>query len=862
MKPRFIACAIQQAISSNSACFKRSALSILPLVALSPLSFADNGVAPENTALIEEVMVIGQAAAQAKALKLKKEAKALKAMLTADDIGQLPDQNVAEALQRVSGLSLQRDQGEGRFISIRGIDPGLNQVTINGLAIPSPESSTRGVALDVIPSELVQSLEVSKSVTPDMDASAVGGAIEVKSLSAFDAPEQSFSVRAQNGYNDLSKENSPKLGARFTDVFALGDAADLGVATAISFQQRNFGTHNMEATWDNLDATIEGVDGIQEYYLPEEIEQRHYQIRRERLGVALNLDLQTSDEHAYYWRTLWSQFSDDEYRLRNKFEFAKSKEKDGKIKVGSIIQDADTLPYTGRFADGEVKRTSKDRFEEQTIFSSALGGEHQFDSIKLEYRLGYSKSQETEPSRIDAEFEADGIDYGYANSDRNIALTGSEAAMNLSKFALSEVELQDNRSEDDMLSLRFDVTHGLSLSRMDAEFQWGAKLTQRDKSNRADVRAFESFGDDDVIAADFATNAPDYTLGNFGSGLSRDQITQFVHNNQNTFEADADKTLEESFGASYKTQEDVTAAYAMLTSEWNALTAVVGVRFERTEFSTQGYSIAENNDGDLAATAITVDNNYQNFFPSLNLRYAFNDQLQSRFAYTETLARPKFGDASARRIEDDEELELGNPQLKPYQSNNIDWSIEYYPSEYGLLSAGLFYKDISNYIVESEVQDTPEWQDAGFDEVKQAINGDAATLEGLELAWAHRWDSGFLASANSTWVSTDADLPNQADRVANLMIGYEKDTLSLRLSTANTTRTFLEEEGDDGKFEDSRTQVDFSGKYAFSESLQTYLNVSNLTDEPVYRYQGSPAFLSQYDEFGRTFEIGFTYRNF
>lgn len=856
MKPRLITLSIKKTFG------KKSILSVLPLAALPALGFANDNISNTAEPPLEEVVVIGQAAAQAKALKLQKEAKALKAMLTADDIGQLPDQNVAEALQRVSGVSLQRDQGEGRFISIRGIDPGLNQVTVNGLAIPSPESDTRGVALDVIPSELVQQLVISKSVTPDMDASAVGGAVEVKSLSAFDAPEQSFSIRAHNGFNELTEENSPKLGARFTDVFSMGDFGDLGVATAVSFQQRNFGTHNVESTWADLDTSIEGVEGIEEVTLPEEIEQRHYQIRRERLGVALNLDLQTSDEHAYYWRTLWSKFSDDEYRLRNQFEFEESEEEDGEIEVGSVIENAQSAPFSARIRDGKVKRTAKDRFEEQTIFSSAFGGEHQFDGVKLTYRLGYSKSQEVEPGRTDIDFKAKGIDYGYLNSDRAIQIAASDEAMDLSNYELDEVEYQDNRTEDDMLSVRFDLTHQLSLSNMDAEFQWGAKFTQREKFNNTRVRVFDGFGEEEITANTFATNTIDYSLGDFGSGLSRSQINQFIDNNLASFEEDSDKTLEDTFGDSYNTQEDVTAAYAMFTTEWKALTAVMGIRFEKTEYANQAYSIGENEDGDLTATPISLSNDYQDFFPSVNLRYAFTDTLQSRFSYTETLARPKFSDASARRVEDDDELELGNPLLKPYESNNVDWSIEYYPSEYSVLSAGLFYKDIGNFIDEAEVQDTPEWIDEGYDEVKQPVNGGEAELTGLELAWSHRWDSGFLASANSTWVDASRDLPRQADRVANLMIGYENDALSLRLSTANKTRTYIEPEGDDNRYQDTYTQMDFSGKYAFSESLQAYVNVSNLTDEAVYIYQGSPSFNAQYDEFGRTFEIGVTYRNF
>ncbi len=135
---------------------------------------------------VEHVKVVGQAARIDKALKEQKASDSIKSVVHADGVAQLPDQNVAEATQRLPGVSVERDQGEGRFVSVRGLSPDLNSVTINGTLVPSPESDRRAVALDVLPAELVQSLSVTKTLTPDMDANALGGTVEVQSLSAFD----------------------------------------------------------------------------------------------------------------------------------------------------------------------------------------------------------------------------------------------------------------------------------------------------------------------------------------------------------------------------------------------------------------------------------------------------------------------------------------------------------------------------------------------------------------------------------------------------------------------------------------------------------------------------------------------------
>ena len=268
---------------------------------------------------LENIIVYGQRAGQASALNQQRSADSIKSIVSSDAIGQFPDQNAAEALQRLPGLSIERDQGEGRYVGIRGIDPNLNNVTINGLNVPSPDGGARSVALDVIPSELIQTLEVSKSVTPDMDGDAIGGSVEVKSLSAFDKKGTSASVTAQVSHNDLRDEVSPKLSGSVTNVF--NDT--FGVAAALSYYDRDFGSDNIESNGDD------------------EIEQRYYSINRERLGAAVNFDYRPDFNNQYYLRTLYSRFSDDEYRLANTFTF-----------------DDD---------DSEVERGSKDRYAEQSI---------------------------------------------------------------------------------------------------------------------------------------------------------------------------------------------------------------------------------------------------------------------------------------------------------------------------------------------------------------------------------------------------------------------------------------------------------------------------------------------------------------
>jgi len=246
---------------------------------------------------LEELLVLGQRSSQASAINQQRVSNRISNVVSADAIGQFPDQNAAESLQRLPGLSIERDQGEGRFVGIRGIDPNLNNVTINGLNIPSPESGVRSVALDVIPSELIQTLEVSKSVTPDMDGDAIGGSVEVTSVSAFDKQQDTASITVQGSQNDLRDEVSPKVSGTITQKLS----PDWGVAAALSYFDRDFGSDNVESNGDD------------------EVEQRQYTITRERLGAAVNLDYRPDFNNQYYLRTLYSEFSDEEYRLSNTF---------------------------------------------------------------------------------------------------------------------------------------------------------------------------------------------------------------------------------------------------------------------------------------------------------------------------------------------------------------------------------------------------------------------------------------------------------------------------------------------------------------------------------------------------------------
>ncbi len=816
---------------------------------------------------MENVIVYGQRAGQAGALNQQKNANRLVSVVSADSIGQLPDQNAAEALQRLPGLSIQRDQGEGRFVAIRGIDPNLNNVTINGLNVPSPEAGVRSVAMDVIPSELISSLEVSKSVTSDMDANAVGGSIEVKSLSAFDREGRSYSLNVQGSYNEQVSESSPKISGSFSDVFVLDGGSQLGVAGALSWFKREFGSENSETDggWSEIEAEDAATGDDVEIFGAEEIEQRSYKIERERFGAALNLDLHVTPTDKYYLRSFYSKFSDDEYRLRNQYKFDKG--------AVDLTTQTDT---SAQYIDAEMERDTKDRYESQEILSVVAGGENQVGDLFIEYQLGYSKSTEEEPDRLDITFAGEDFALGYLTSGEVPVLTQSADAQDLSNFELDEVLYANNLTEDEETSFKLDITKDFVWNNYNGAFKFGGKYRSREKFNDVNASIYDG-GFDDVTADAFSTGEVDYSLGSFGEGLSRSGLADYVRANEASFELNSLESDIESQGNTYQSKEDVLALYAMVTLEVDKWLVVAGLRYEDTRFETSGNKV------DLIADEVTdtervdistweVSKDYDYLLPSLNIKYSASDKLQMRFAYTQTIARPTFGDSAAFQlietetsvdngvIEVERKAEVGNPDLDPYESQNLDFSVEYYPGHIGVLSAGLFYKDIDNFIIESEVQDNGQWD--GFEEVIQSVNGGSASLTGVELAWNKTFDSGLLLGANATLVDADDNLPNQSDTIGNLMIGFENNSFSTRLSASYKSETFQFEDNNIGVYESDHTQIDFSSKYHYSDNVQFYFNASNLTDEALYLYHGNKQYNYQYEQYGRTFELGVSITSF
>ncbi|WP_024461076.1 TonB-dependent receptor [Marinimicrobium sp. LS-A18] len=830
------------------------------------------GSEQDNANQLKGLLIDSQAAGQAAAINRRRRAPSVIDVLSSDSVGNFPDQNVAEALQRAPGLSVQRDQGEGRFVVIRGIDPSFNSTTINGMRIPGPEADSRAVNLDAISSDLVESVEITKAITPDMDGDAVGGNIEVKTLTAFDLGGRSGSVTVGGSYNTTNEETSPDISASYTDLFSIGDGEDnLGIAFAVSQFDRDTVSDGIEgAPWE-MTETPEGneVNALLEG------EQRDYVLTRKRTSVALNFDYRPTNTDEYYLRTLYSEFDDAETKEENIFKF-----EEGDIEG----LDADS----GEFVGAEYEKAHSDSNKIVEITSYSLGGKNERNNWSFDYNLGYATAGEAGDLEITGETLAEDVAMGYDKSgdaQQPLLYVIGDQGSNASDFILESAEGESVFNEERELAVAFNAQRDVMFGEVPGFIKFGAKTRQREKENNIDISIYEDFGDTYSIA-DFAQDSPvDYPpRGDFGPAVDRDKYRDFFYGNRDNFELNAEDSLIDSAAEDYDIEEDINAAYVMAQAEFKRLTVIGGVRVEETDYAAQGtqVTIDENvNDGEPQLNAFSDSKSYSHVLPSLHLNYALQDNMAVRAALTSTIARPGFEAAGPWQIieiegsgDDIERVaETGNPDLEPLESINFDLRWEYYPTGVSLMSAGFFYKDISNYFLTANVAGEAPFE--AFDEVTQTINGGDAELYGIELAYIRQFDflpgpwDGLLLDASYTFTDSESDLPErdsgiplpgQSDHIASFALGYEKHGFNIRVAAAYRSEFF--EETDDAsdpmfdRYQDNHLQVDITSKYRINDMAQVYLNLVNINDEPLYAYWGSSEFNSQYEEYGPTIEAG------
>ncbi len=827
-------------------------LSTAPAVAAASGELAGAAAATE----LDRVEVRPQLESQTRAVDLKRSSDAIQDAVSSDSMGVYPDKNVAESLQRLPGVSVTRDQGEGRFVVVRGLDANLNSVSIDGVSVGTPEDSSRAAPLDVIPSDSTERLRVVKSPTPDMPGDAIGGAILVESASAFDRDGRSLRGKIEASHQDLSGHTSPKAAFNYSEVFA----DTFGVALGVNYQNRKFESDNTEVEYGEFDG------GSEDDLLATSLQHRKYEIERKRIGANLNFDWRPSEDSQYYLRTLYSQFDDAETRQRAIFNFG-----DGEVTaLGNNQFRVDDLP-----ADAIQKRM-RYRTKEENTFAASLGGENRLTNAVVDYKVGYTRTEERVNDEMEARFEYNGDDLA-ATVDQNSGIpryTLSDASWmdngnyDFDRFVLSPKRV-DDKEHSAQINVRFDGDN--------SSYKFGLLGRWRDRDVDTDERELRV--GPDVALSDWTTSSPDHRGGSLGQGMSSDAMRRYWAQFGSQYSArpqdvgaNAMTSLEEDYTAS----EDIFATYAMGTWDIGNLRVIGGVRVENTQFQATGNQVdVAANGRSYTVTPLTADRSYTNVLPGLHLRYDAGSDWVLRAAANKTVSRPSFGDIAPRigYNRGDEEVRIGNPELDPYESKNLDLSLERYIGSTGIVSLGLFHKSIDGYIVNTVSDSDPEYP--GF-EVTRVINGDTAKVYGAEFNWQQQlsfrpagWD-GLLVGASGTWLDTDFDpgldgradedftLPRASKHVYSAHVGYEKEGFSTRLAAVYRSE-YLDTLGDSGAYDifvAPNTQLDFSLDYKITDNVSVYFEAQNLLDKPLELYQGVRSRTLQNEEYGRTYALG------
>lgn len=815
------------------------------------LRFASNDV--------EVLHIVGSRDAQSRALNIQRASDNLKSVVSSDYLGRFPDDNVAEAMQRLVGASIQRDQGEGRYVNVRGAPLEFSNISIDGVSIPSPDSSTRAVDLDTIPSDVISILELTKAITPDMDADAIAGNINIVTQGALDSKGRILRGKLSGGKNEKGSGDAFKASLTFGDKFNGTEKA--GFLFSAQHSETNRVTDNVEHSWMQLDSGA---------YVPEVTEFKDYELKRVRTGLSGRFDFRVDDNKHFYLSHNYSRFEDDEYRDTLLIEWER--------------HTADSNQQAGVAGRATFDKELRHRTVVNTINTTVFGGRMDMATYSADFQASYSSAEQDYPNRdylTYRERSRPRVAYDFSNPDLpTYQVLDSAGAVVRTDFNFAPTDMNWRRyerrtggAEETVQAYALNFTVPGQLAGTYSEFKFGAKASLKEKEN-----------DENRFRNSVGANAPSYAdmiIGkqslpfdgyyNNGPKLRRDFVSAYRDIFENADYLDRGAA---SITADYQAKEDILAAYAQNKLDWDNTTLLFGARVEQTKNSGQAFEFDADTE---TATLVDASKSYTKLFPSAHLRHELENGLIIKAAYSTGLRRPNFADLVPYFIVEDRAsgsgtLDIGNVDLKPTYAHNFDLTGEYYIAPSGLISAGVFYKDLSDPIFKARSEISGGEFD-GFRMVRPE-NGNSGYLYGVELNWQQALNflpdafSGLGFIANYTHTKSQADLPfgigktelNGTSRhTVNLALQYDIEKFSTQLSynyRSEYIDAFDTANPDLNLYWDGRGTLDYTASYKLSKHLSLFVEASNLTDSKAIRYQGDRNRVYEHEQFGRAWQVG------
>lgn len=766
----------------------------------------------ENLGELDEVLVYSQLKrGQAKALNTQQRSNNIVNVVDIEQFSRYPDVSLAETVQRLPGISITRDQGEGEFVQIRGVPEQFNSLTLNGQRMPSVEPDAgRSVGLDLVQSSLIQKVTVTKALTPDMDADAIGGMVN------FDLREATkntqLDIYAGYGFNQQESEydNFGKDISSFNIVGSKRFAKNkIGALLAASYFNTNRGSIFNSRRFDNLEQNI--------------IYRRRttdYDVNRERYGFVGNFDFKPNNSNKIVITANYNSYKDDEIRSQARYTWDNTRE----------------------------ERRTRNRLEDQKIYLIMGKGEHTINNSKLDYSASYSKGKEDLPDRTEFRYRR--------NVDVLATLTREE---------------QDNLSAN----TTFGVSDPLEFNRVDflprfteqSSFMSGLNfefpITKNEKSKIKTGIRYISLNRD-FSEGEFRTNPNDgVEIPSFPEGQFPFQGLTFTDSQFATLGFDlapADIDLNNDLDG-YSASEKVFAAYLMTTTKLTEkLTLIAGLRLENTKTN---YNSSSND--------LKGEGSYSNILPSVHFTYRPSKQNQFRLAYSTGISRPNYTSLVPFESIGDEEINRGNEDLEAINSNNFDLMFERYTENLGFLSFGIFAKFIENQIITDQIateNGIPVF--SPINGAKANLFGFEASisksLSSLNIP--------ITINSNYTFTESEADfgddrdnlpLANSPKHIANLSFIYDNQESGLSAVIGGVYRHFIFNkfedtneaiDGNENTWLDKTFHLDASVAYSFTDKLTVRLQLNNLTNESNTEVSGRPS--DKFSKWTETESYGFS----
>jgi TonB-dependent receptor len=832
---------------------------------------------------------------EVEAINIERTADNIVQVLPSQVITSLPNTNVADAVGRLPSVSLERDEGEGKYVQIRGTEPRLSNVTVNGVNLPSPEGNVRNIKLDIIPSGIVDRIEVNKTLSANQDGDAIGGSVNLVTKVPGERPTLDF--EGQGGYTNI-------IGGRWLTAYngtvgqRFGNRKQWGLLFGGTYDWNGRGINDLEP--------LPGVVNFNgtNYAAFSTADMRTYKYYRTRYGFAPELDYVIKPGSTIYLKGLYSDFHDfGEVWVYTPTVGNTVKSTDGTNFTFDNATDCAAIPNC---QPGNMAYRHYVRRPDQQIYSFLTGT--RIDQASMYYIVDFAVSRAHNIGGQDfatTNFSGPTVDLGLSTArlykpqfnvldGTNIydPTTYSISKVSFPSYGSSQLNFQGGAS----VGRRYSVSDHYGI------FELGLKIRNAHKIQNENDLIYDATGNFPLSGVLTSFSNPTYYDGDYKVGPFSEygKINQLVAANLSTgFSLDQNTSILSSLPADFDANERIYAGYLMDTIGFGKLSLQTGVRFEATQDNYRANQVNLASGVFQSVTPVTGGASYIDVLSSIQLQYKIQKDTNLRGTFGIGIARPNFSDLVPSKSVDPNttppSIAAGNPALKPTKGYNYDVLVEHYFQPIGILQAGFFYKTLSNPIYPTT---TPvQFNNMEFFQT-QAINGPNAHITGFETAWQQRLSflpglmKGLGVLANYSYTTSQvtfpagfnggrtdhASLQRQAPNNYNIGVTYDKSRLALRFAVShndenifsyfwtqpagvNPKDPMLGLKGPNGdQYFYPHTQLDIQGSYRLYKGFTFVAYGLNLTNEVFGFYQGSQRYPIQREYYHPTasFELRWT----